>query len=256
MDKDAFYFPHFSNARHDRKIKRVIKELGVEGYGIFFMLLEVLREQLDFKYPLKDIDLLADEFKTSEEKVRVVILKYELFDKDDEEMFFSPKFDEYMKPYLKMKEQRREAGLKSAEKRRIQRSLNESCNIVDNVFERTFNEKQQSKVKESKVKESKKEHSAFFESVWILYPEKKGKGSISHTQKLKLEELGFEVIKKCIERYMRSKPSWQAYQNGSTFFNGGYIDYLDANYIEPIKKINGRLGVKEDTTILIRRSDY
>ena len=55
--KDAYYFPHFCNARHDRKIKRVTKELGVEGYGIYFMVLEVLREQTDFKYPLSEIDL-------------------------------------------------------------------------------------------------------------------------------------------------------------------------------------------------------
>jgi hypothetical protein len=43
LSKDAYYFPHFYNARHDRKIKRLRKDLGIEGYGIFFMLLEVLR---------------------------------------------------------------------------------------------------------------------------------------------------------------------------------------------------------------------
>ena len=32
MNKDAFYFPHFSNARNDRKLRRVRKELGIEGY--------------------------------------------------------------------------------------------------------------------------------------------------------------------------------------------------------------------------------
>ncbi len=63
--KDAFYFPHFCNARHDRKLKRVRKELGLEGYGIFFMLLETLREQADYRYPIEDLDLLADEFGTS-----------------------------------------------------------------------------------------------------------------------------------------------------------------------------------------------
>ena len=42
MEKDAFYFPHFSNARTDRKLRRVRKDLGLEGYGIYFMLLEVM----------------------------------------------------------------------------------------------------------------------------------------------------------------------------------------------------------------------
>ena len=89
MQKDAYYFPHFCNARHDRKLKRVQKELGIEGYGIYFMLLEVLREQDGFKYPLDDVDLLADEFGTSEQKVNIVICNYKLFDIDETKNFFS-----------------------------------------------------------------------------------------------------------------------------------------------------------------------
>lgn len=100
MKKDAYYFPHFCNARHDRKLKRVQKELGVEGYGIYFMLLEVLRDQQDFKYPLDDIDLLADEFGTSEQKVNTVICNYKLFDMDEEKNFTSHKMQLYLQPYL------------------------------------------------------------------------------------------------------------------------------------------------------------
>ena len=33
-----------------RKLKRVKKDLGIEGYGIYFIVLQVLREQTDFKY--------------------------------------------------------------------------------------------------------------------------------------------------------------------------------------------------------------
>lgn len=140
MKKEAYYFPHFSNARHDRKIRRLRKELGVEGYGIYFMLLETLREQQDLMYPLEDLDLLAEEFGVSEAKIKATICGYELFELDAEEKFFSPKMIVYLEPYFRMKEQRREAGLKSAAKRQ----LNESSTTV-----------QQSKEKESKVKESK-----------------------------------------------------------------------------------------------------
>ena len=112
MAKDAYYFPHFCNARHDRKIKRVRKELGVEGYGLFFMLLEVLREQSDYKYPVEDLDLLADEFGTSEQKVRAVLTNYGLFTVDDEENFFSSNLIMYLQPYLEGKERKRIAGIK------------------------------------------------------------------------------------------------------------------------------------------------
>jgi hypothetical protein len=144
MQKDAYYFPHFCNARHDRKIKRLRKELGLEGYGIYFMLLETLREQQDLMYPIDDIDLLAEEFGTSEQKIRVVICNYELFQLDPEQKFFSPKMLIYLEPYFKMKEQRREAGLKSAAKRL---SSDRSTTV-----QRPFN-----KVKESKEEESKEE---------------------------------------------------------------------------------------------------
>ncbi len=153
VEKEAFYFPHFCNARHDRKIRRMRKELGTEGYGIYFMLLETLREQHDLMYPMEDIDLLAEEFDVSEAKVRVVICNYGLFEIDEEEKFFSPKMLVYLEPYFKMKEQRKAAGQKSAAKR----MLNESSTDV----QRPFNDRstKESKVKESKVNEIKEKES-------------------------------------------------------------------------------------------------
>lgn len=112
MTKDAFYFPHFSNARIDRKLRRVRKELGLEGYGIYFMILETLREQAEYKYPVADIDLLADEFVTSEQKVRTVITNYELFTIDEDQNFFSPKMIMFLQPYLEGKERRRIGGIR------------------------------------------------------------------------------------------------------------------------------------------------
>jgi hypothetical protein len=140
MQKEAFYFPHFSNARHDRKIRRLRKELGIEGYGIYFMLLETLRDQHDMMYPLADCDLLAEEFGTSDAKIKTVLCNYELFDFDEESRFFSPKMLVYLEPYFKMKEQRVLAGKASA----VKRMLNDRSTTV-----------QQSKVKESKVNEIK-----------------------------------------------------------------------------------------------------
>ena len=112
MKKDAFYFPHFANSRHDRKIMRVRIELGLEGYAIYFMLLEVLREQNDFKYPLDDIYVLAHEFNISEQKVRVVICNYGLFEVDENENFFSIKQIYYLQPYIEKTQRARLAAQK------------------------------------------------------------------------------------------------------------------------------------------------
>jgi hypothetical protein len=118
-------------------------ELGVEGYGIYFMLLETLREQQDLMYPLEDLDLLADEFGVSEAKIKVTICNYELFEIDADHKFFSPKMLVYLEPYFRMKEQRKIAGKASAEKR------------ISTTVERPFNKGKESKVNEIKEKESK-----------------------------------------------------------------------------------------------------
>ena len=110
-ENENVYFPHYVSARNDRKIKRLRKELNVEGYGIFFMLLEVLREQSDLKYPMDDMDLLADEFGTSEQKLRVVICNYGLFEIDENEKFFSPKQIEYLQPFFKRSKRAKHAAL-------------------------------------------------------------------------------------------------------------------------------------------------
>ena len=53
--KDAYYFSHDSNARNDIKILRLRRSLGLEGYGIYFCLIEMLREQDDYKMSMSSI---------------------------------------------------------------------------------------------------------------------------------------------------------------------------------------------------------
>lgn len=72
----------------------------------------------------------------------------------------------------------------------------------------------------------------FFESLWKLYPNKRGKGKVSLTTKKELYRIGYDELTRAIERYKAElkKLSWKNPQNGSTFFHSGYIDYLDKNY--------------------------
>lgn len=213
MEKEAYYFPHFSNARHDRKIQRLRKELGIEGYGIFFMLLETLRDQIDLKYPTSDIDLLADEFGTSEQKLRTVIANYQLFELDEDELFFSPRMLVYLQPYFNMKEQRKIAGRASAEARK------------NKLLELSFNDRsmddEQSKVKEKKEKESK------VNEIYCLYPSKDvnhnnqstGKTS-KNIQKIKSILNSGYPLKKAIEFYLSECNRTKCYlKNFGTFLN-------------------------------------
>ena len=72
-----------------------------------------------------------------------------------------------------------------------------------------------------------------FECLWSLYPKKKGKGQVSTTQKVKLFKIGEEELTRCVDRYKNDTKNTEDkfIQNGSTFFNSGYVDYLDENYL-------------------------
>lgn len=79
---------------------------------------------------------------------------------------------------------------------------------------------------------------ALFERLWKLYPNKKGKGQVSDTQKKRLLAIGEDKLVKAIDRYsleLQKDADWRKAQYGSTFFNSGYVDYLDENYT-PSKK--------------------
>ena len=49
MAKDAYWFSHDFNARHDPKICMLRSVYGSEGYGWFWIIIEMLREQKDYK---------------------------------------------------------------------------------------------------------------------------------------------------------------------------------------------------------------
>jgi hypothetical protein len=52
MSKDAYYFPHDANARNDPKLRAMRTVYGAEGLGWFWMLVEILREQENYKLPV------------------------------------------------------------------------------------------------------------------------------------------------------------------------------------------------------------
>ena len=96
--------------------------------------------------------------------------------------------------------------------------------------------------KNSAVQPSKADVDAFFESIWELYPVKKGKGQVSDTKRKVLFNIGYERLEQAINRYLKElkkDASWRKPQNGSTFFNSGYVDYLDENYV-PDQTVGGR----------------
>ena len=87
--KEAYYFSHDSNAQDDPKCMLLIDQLGMEGYGIFWALIEKLRAEKSYKLPFSVCSSFAKRWGTSKEKVEAVIKSYSLFIIDEQGYFFS-----------------------------------------------------------------------------------------------------------------------------------------------------------------------
>jgi hypothetical protein len=87
------------------------------------------------------------------------------------------------------------------------------------------------------ARNKQREANELFERLWDRYPNNRGKGSVSDAKKRALLDVGEDQMIRAIQRYVEEHnakersgaftPNWK---NGSTFFNSGYLDYLDANY--------------------------
>lgn len=162
MTKDTFWFKHDSNARNDVKIVRLTRQLGVEGYGIYFMLIEILREQVEHRLPLSTIPDIAYQIHASEEKVKAVVLSYELFEIEEEE-FFSIRLNRQLHDYNERKTKLIEAGklggqasvkhrLSKAKAKLNQPSSTSQPNRIDKIRE-----------EEIRMEKIKSAHAPFFE---------------------------------------------------------------------------------------------
>ena len=80
-----------------------------------------------------------------------------------------------------------------------------------------------------KKKETIENH---FKLVWKLYPKKLGKGKISAAKKKAMIKYTVDQWKIIIKRYDSSVLDKTFLMHGSSFFNAGYVDYLDENYQE------------------------
>lgn len=115
-EKESYYFSHDSNARNDVKVIKLRRQLGLEGYGLYWCLIEMLRDTPDYKLPIDAVDDIAFSLNISKEKVETVINNYDLFTIDDMQ-FFSERLIRNMGKYSESKKRLSEAGKAGMAKR-------------------------------------------------------------------------------------------------------------------------------------------
>lgn len=267
------YFSHDVDMAQDKKIKILKAKHGLVGYALFLRLLEELYREEGYYLKIdEDFNILFSDDNNLDYNAYILILndciEKGLFDKDKFEEHSILTSKRIQENYIAATDRRKEVEFIDEYLLVDAKSIySEKVNVIINSLNVDINslndcKSTQSKVKESKEKKKKEssasdEAQSFFDECWKLYPNKKGKGQIKDKAKKEAYKLG-EEFKMCIERYIKSKPDWQQFQNGSTFWNSGYIDYLNSNIQEDnFKNTSGetRLGIPPCESILPERDD-
>lgn len=140
------YFSHDANARNSDKLLAVRIKHGAEGYGIYFMILERLREESDYTSST-NYDVMAYDFSVDSEKIRSIVEDFGLFEfNEDGSRFYSPDLNDRMemkdKKVKDLSEKRRNAANKRWNK---ETNENEDIESENNTSLKNNDEKNENK---------------------------------------------------------------------------------------------------------------
>jgi len=142
--KDTFYFPHDYNARSDVKCLFLRQQLGMEGYGIFWFLVESLADSGGY-LPLKIIPVLAMQMQVPDVKVSAVIANFELFEVNENE-FFSVRLNFHLQVRKTLSDKGKEGAAKMLANREALREASGGASAKESKVK----EKKESKLNEIK----------------------------------------------------------------------------------------------------------
>ena len=228
--KDTFYFSHDSNAREDPKIVRMRSVYGWEGYGWYWMIIEMMRDQQDYRLSIEGkyaYNAFALQMHCTDEKaqqfINDCINEFKLFESDGTNI--------WSKSLLRRMEIKEKRSQKAKEAAKTRWSKYSDTNAMQ-----THSESNANKVKESKLKENSnpllfpqgdqseqpdetadkprppfksKKQEQLFDQFWDKYPKKHSKGAAEKAWlRISPDDLLFKKILNGIENG-RASPKWK-----------------------------------------------
>ena len=229
--KDAYYFPHDSNARNDQRLMKVRMQYGMEGYGIYFGLIEILREQANYTLSFDDLESIAFDLRVELNVIEDIVSNYNLFVIEGMSMFYSKSLKRRMEKLDLIKEKRAEAG-------RIGGKSKASAKAKVKHLEASKGDKSI----EDKSKVNKNTVNIEFEKFWDLYNYKVGSKSKVLKKWESLNDLDRGMIMEHLPHYIKSTPDKQFRKHPATYLNNqGWLD-------EIVVKTNGVIDFRLDST--------
>lgn len=252
--KEAYYFSHDSNARHDPKVLSMRSVYGMEGYGWYWVIIEMLREQTEYRLEITKYvwNALAMQMQCNADAahnfVEDCINEFKLFETDG--IYF---WSSSLRKRMEMKDEKSEKAKKAAEARWKKRSndagsmQSQSKRNADAMQTQCdSNAIKESKVKESKVKESSNTTDDDFKKIEKAYCEihrvfNMGPKDWPEVEKLLEKGISADLI---IE-VMKEKHAKKIKEGGSVKSFSFYIDAINERYNQ-IEQEETRLGFIDD----------
>ncbi len=231
IKKGLDYFP--LDTVMDDSINLIEAEFGLKGFAVVVKLFQkIYREQGYYCEWTNDVALLFGQNcglgGTAVSEILSASIRRGIFDKNLYERYQILSSAGIQKRYLEACSRRKQIQI---DRRYLLLSADILQDYVDhNSINVYINPENVDNNPQSKLKESKLNKINTFERLWELYPKKRGKDKIKKSAIDELHKIGFEKIAKAIENYeaeiKRNKIAERYIMYGSTFFNGGYKDYL------------------------------
>lgn len=206
MEIKPNYFPHDFNARNDIKIQALLHDYKARGYGLYWILIEMLHEASEHKIALKTYSYIALSQITNEspdfvEKViSACINKYDLFFEVDG-FLQCKRVNINIDRRIELSNKRALAGKEGANAKQM----------LANAKQNEANKKKGKEIKE-------KEINIPFDTFWDKYDKKEDRKKCE----LKWEALTDEEREKIMQvlpDYVRTTPDVRFRKNPLTFFN-------------------------------------
>ena len=234
------------NCQMEEKVRLIQAEFGLKGFAIVVKLYQKIYGELGYYCEWSEDSLLlfmsenglAGDNKNFIQQVVSACVRRNIFSEKLFNKFGILTSSGVQKRYMKATSRREKVSMKKEYLLLSADKINPNVDIIEDTVNITadnadiIGQSREEKSREKNNNMCKADALALFESLWKMYPVKKGKGQVSDARKMKLLKIGFEEMSRAIERYKQyvENIEYLNYQNGSTFFNSGYIDYLDANY--------------------------
>lgn len=195
------YFSHDSNARNSDKIIKLRMKHKAAGYGVYFMILERLRESSNYM-SVKDYNVIAFDLREDASLIKSVVEEFGLFVfTDDGKYFYSKSLTERMRVKDEVKEKRSIAGKKGMESR--WKNINEPSlfdNKTNNNNNTSYNNDIANVTTEDNNKENKKEKESKENTTKVV--QKKDTATKAATNNLeKRKEAFYESLKPYLSKY-------------------------------------------------------